>query len=696
MIGEVIGNYRIEAILGQGGMGVVYRAEHVTLGRAVAVKMLQPGISNDAAMVQRFFNEARAASTIDHPGIVEIFDFGTHTDGRAYIAMALLQGESLEGRLRRGGPLPPLLGASLLAQASSALAAAHARGIVHRDLKPDNLFLVPNEMMPDGLQVKLLDFGIAKLANDQSSFKTQTGALMGTPAYMSPEQCMGASDLDHRTDIYSLGCILFHVLTGRPPFTSDQGTGMLIAAHLRDEAPDVRALVPHVPEPLALLVRRCLQKDRTARFQTALEVRQALIDAGAHAPTQPGQYVPRAPSQMPTGERFTGAEAYGQTVAPTTETTNRSAAAQVVHGAPTQPPPGRSRAPLVLGVLGVLGAVGGVGAFLAMRGETNATTTTTTGSAALSSGSQAATTPAPAPAPPPPIDASEVATVAHDAAAEIAVAVEPCPDGQERTADTAGHCCWRDQAWSTAKARCIGVPRCPANTQKKGESCELVARAEKSPGPAQPETPETPSTPVQDGSTFTLAQTQVAPGHDLEFRFPARVASVPGDQAWVSISEVNTPATSYVTWAFVPDKASSVSLAVPLPPRTYEARLYTHYPKQSYNLVHRVTFTVAPTAEASPTVERFSLGAAKVAPGEQIQIAFPQPLIAAPGEKYWVTVVEPSAADSSYGAWEYVAPKARAARLPAPASPGTYQVRLHANYPRKATNVVFRALVTVE
>jgi serine/threonine-protein kinase len=237
-------------------MGVVYRADHVQLGRPAALKMLLPQLSSDPGIVQRFFNEARAASAIDHPGIVEIYDFGTHTDGRAYIVMALLKGESLDHRLV-SGPLPPLEGATIVAQVAGALAAAHARGIIHRDLKPDNIFLVPNELMPGGTQVKLLDFGIAKLGDDTvAGVKTQTGMMIGTPAYMSPEQCMGRADLDHRTDLYSVGCILFHVLCGRPPFLSDQGTGMMIAAHLRDAAPDPRSINPAIPGPLAAIVRR--------------------------------------------------------------------------------------------------------------------------------------------------------------------------------------------------------------------------------------------------------------------------------------------------------------------------------------------------------------------------------------------------------------------------------------------------------
>ena len=685
MIGEVIGNYRIESVLGQGGMGVVYRAQHVTLGRGVALKMLLPQISHDAGMVQRFFNEARASSTIDHPGIVEIHDFGTHHDGRAFIVMALLQGESLEGRLRRGGPLPPLLGASLLAQAASALSAAHARGIVHRDLKPDNLFLVPNEMMPDGLQVKLLDFGIAKLANDQSSFKTQTGALIGTPAYMSPEQCMGASDLDHRTDLYSLGCILFHVLVGRPPFTSDHGTGMLIAAHLRDVPPDVRSLDPRIPDSLAHIVARLLEKDPARRFQTALDVRAALVDAGAHAPTQPGPSVPRVvPAPTP---RFTGPEAYGLTTAPTgppppsAKTTTSGAAAQIVT-APT-----RRKAPLVVGLGIAIAGVVAVGVVLGSRGS-------------------ASKAPAPAVAAVPVTDAApdaapDAATMAlgvdaaTDAAAVLAVADE-CPAGQERTADTSGHCCWRDQAWSSAKNRCVGVPRCPSGTAPAGEGCAESTRApERLPDDIASRTPTLPSGEV---STFTLRTAVVSPGEQVLFVFPARAISTTSDRSWVAISPENSGPSSYVAWAYVDDNAGYAAVRAPLTPGAYKARLYTHFPKQPYNIAHEIAITVAVPAElaSDASAERFTLAATKVTSGARIDILFPSPLVAKPKEKYWVTVVPAGSSASLYQTWEYVAPKARSAKLTAPVNPGAYEVRLHGNYPTYATNVVHAVALTVE
>jgi serine/threonine-protein kinase len=265
VIGQVIGNYVIVSELGKGGMGMVYRAEHTKITRTVALKILLPQHSADPETVQRFFTEARAASSIDHPGTVEIYDFGIHPDGRAYLVMELLTGQSL-GQLLQHGPLPPLDAGAIVGQVVSVIAAAHARGIIHRDLKPDHIVLEPSETVPGGFQVKLLDFGIAKMIFEQGSGpKTQTGAMIGTPAYMSPEQCMGKSDLDHRTDLYAIGCILFHALCGRAPFTSEHGTGMLIAAHLRDAPPDPRSIDARIPPALAGIALRLLEKEPAAR-----------------------------------------------------------------------------------------------------------------------------------------------------------------------------------------------------------------------------------------------------------------------------------------------------------------------------------------------------------------------------------------------------------------------------------------------
>ncbi len=275
MIGAEVGSYRIVSKLGAGGMGVVYLAEHTLIGRKAAIKVLLPEFSRDEASLTRFFNEARSTALIRHAGLVDVFDFGYH-DGAAYIAMELLDGESLGARLRREQVLPAALAAALARQVAAAVGAAHARGIVHRDLKPDNVFLVPDPEVTVGLRVKVLDFGIAKLGGELGGVaRTTTGNLLGTPLYMSPEQCRGAGAVDHRADVYSLGCMLFEMLCGRPPFVL-AGVGELISAHMNDAPPRVATLAPGTPAELEALVMALLEKRPEARPQTMDEVVAAL------------------------------------------------------------------------------------------------------------------------------------------------------------------------------------------------------------------------------------------------------------------------------------------------------------------------------------------------------------------------------------------------------------------------------------
>jgi serine/threonine protein kinase len=212
----LLGNYRIVERLGEGGMGVVYIGRHETLGHRAVVKVLRLELSHNADMVQRFFNEAQAATAIRNPGIVQVFDFGTIPDGRAYLVMELLEGETLSARLEKR-QLDYRECCRIGRQVAKVLQAAHARGITHRDLKPDNLYLVRDDEVVGGERVKVLDFGIAKLAGEvhASRVKTRTGAIMGTPIYMSPEQCRGTGAVDARADIYSLGCILFEMTCAR-------------------------------------------------------------------------------------------------------------------------------------------------------------------------------------------------------------------------------------------------------------------------------------------------------------------------------------------------------------------------------------------------------------------------------------------------------------------------------------------------
>src|SRR5262245_47403924 len=274
-------------------MGVVYLGHHTLLGRRAAIKVLLPELSARGDIVNRFFNEARAVTTISDPGIVQVFDFGYHTDGSAYIVMEFIDGEPLDRRLARLGRLPVAEALRMCRQIAASLAAAHAQGIIHRDLKPENIYLVPDGEVASGERSKILDFGIAKLSDDNpGKLKTNTGALMGTPIYMSPEQCRGLADLDHRSDIYSLGCVLFHLLTGHPPFEGE-GMGDIIAAHIREPAPAPSSRSQDVSPSVDALVLRCLAKAPAERYQTMQELATAIgqILPYITSPAAPTQWV---------------------------------------------------------------------------------------------------------------------------------------------------------------------------------------------------------------------------------------------------------------------------------------------------------------------------------------------------------------------------------------------------------------------
>ena len=266
-------------------MGAVYEARHVELDRPAAIKALHPQVAASPDLVRRFLDEARAATKIEHPGIVQVFDVGKTDDGTAYIVMELLRGEALSDRLARVGRLDPAEAIRVVCQASDALAAAHRAGIVHRDLKPENLFVIEDSAVVGGERVKVLDFGIAKLVEPGGISHTGTNMLMGTPPYMSPEQCRGGKHVDVRTDVYSLGCILYQLVCGRPPFVYDSA-GELIAAHLHETPP--AATLYGAPPELEPIIARCLAKDRDARFASMDDLIAALRDPRPRpAPVQP-------------------------------------------------------------------------------------------------------------------------------------------------------------------------------------------------------------------------------------------------------------------------------------------------------------------------------------------------------------------------------------------------------------------------
>ncbi|HEX3477770.1 MAG TPA: serine/threonine-protein kinase [Kofleriaceae bacterium] len=290
MLGRSLGNYDVVSQIGEGGMGVVYLARHAMLGRAVAIKVLRAARS-DGDLVARLFNEARAATAVRHPAIVDVYDVGFLEDRRAYIVMEYLEGESLAARIRRG--CATVEATLIIVRAiARALQAVHARGIVHRDLKPDNVFLVPDPETPGRERVKILDFGIAKLREAPGSIgPTVTGTLLGTPIYMSPEQCRGDRTIDHRTDLYALGCVAYEMLCGQPPFAGD-APGDVIARHQYVEPAPLRRVRADVPAGVDRLVLRLLEKRRADRYRSAADVVRAIDGLLAPAAALAGDLLP--------------------------------------------------------------------------------------------------------------------------------------------------------------------------------------------------------------------------------------------------------------------------------------------------------------------------------------------------------------------------------------------------------------------
>lgn len=378
LAGQTIGNYKLVQQIGEGGMGVVYLAEHPVIGRKVAIKLLHPSVAKDAETVARFFNEARAIHLIAHPNIVEILDFGQTTDGQPYFIMEYLTGESLAERIARG-PVPPDEAVTIVSQICDALQAAHDKMIVHRDLKPHNVYLLAH----GGRQiVKILDFGVAKMSagwdasqSGGQSVKTRTGSLMGTPLYMSPEQCRGSGKLDHRTDIYSLAVILFEMLSGRPPFMAE-GIGELFAKHMLEPAPSLSEFAPRTPAHIVRAVARALSKNLEDRFASMKDFRDALSGHEALAvPSEPGS---RQATQKP-GAGPPGAGRPSATGGLASEHTTLSSMVSELDGdgaADGLGFPARSRKGPAIGIAALILVIAG-GAFFALRGGSRSSRTAT-------------------------------------------------------------------------------------------------------------------------------------------------------------------------------------------------------------------------------------------------------------------------------------------------------------------------------
>ncbi len=302
-VGEVLdGRYRLDAVLGMGGLGVVDRALHLGLERAVALKVLHADFAQHEEVLRRFAREARVLSTLDHPHVVRVLDFGAGAGG-AYLAMELLAGRTLADLLDEG-PLPIDLTFDVARQILEALTASHARGVLHRDLKPANVFLVDRE--GGGFAVKILDFGLAKMTDAESDGPrdatiTRMGSILGTPAYMSPEQ-VTSQPADARADVYSMGILLYEMLTGLCPFDAET-PAELMRAHLVEPVPEPASLRPglEVTDELAALLDRALAKKRAERFADA----RAMLDALVALPNPPARVTGSAPWPAPAGTAHT-------------------------------------------------------------------------------------------------------------------------------------------------------------------------------------------------------------------------------------------------------------------------------------------------------------------------------------------------------------------------------------------------------
>ena len=295
MIGRSVSNYEIRSLIGEGGMGWVYLAEHPIIGRKAAVKVLRRAFAEDDALVARFIEQTRAVNALRHPHIVDIIDVGRMDDGLPYLLMEYLEGETLRERLRRKLRLPLADVLSIIAPLASALTAAHDKKIVHADLKPENVFLA---LDGDAPRIKLLDFGVAGLRGDQSGSAKTGGALLGTPVYMSPEQCRGhGAELDARTDVYALGTMVYEMLCGRPPFQSEAQGEVFVMQLMLQPAPP-RSLLPELPAAVEAVILRALSKSPAERYLDTNELIWAL-ETAAVAPPEAATPAPGTPTPSP-------------------------------------------------------------------------------------------------------------------------------------------------------------------------------------------------------------------------------------------------------------------------------------------------------------------------------------------------------------------------------------------------------------
>jgi serine/threonine-protein kinase len=371
LVGRVLDErYRVIRRLGEGGMGAVYEGEHLLIRKRVAIKVLHPQFAASGDMIARFHQEAVAATAIGHPNIVEVNDLGRTPDGGIYMVLELLVGEDFAATIERAGGLPIGRAVRIVQRVCDAVQAAHDKGIVHRDLKPENIFLVERDGQRDF--VKVLDFGISKIQGGELSESgragTKTGSIVGTAYYMSPEQAQGKKSVDHRTDVWAMGVILFRALTGRYPF-DDESYPMLIVKICSESPRRVRDFRRDVPPELDAIVLRCLERDPSVRVQSCRELRTLLEpftadrahDSNALAATMAGgNLATPAPHPAPVRIETPGARTGPIATDPISASTTHDAVAPAERARSGIQPTTRSRSPwlAVMVVLVVLGAGG--------------------------------------------------------------------------------------------------------------------------------------------------------------------------------------------------------------------------------------------------------------------------------------------------------------------------------------------------
>jgi serine/threonine protein kinase len=464
-IGQLIeGKYRIVRLIGEGGMGAVYEGENVRIGKRVAIKVLHAGYTENKEVLQRFEREAQAAGRIGNEHILEVFDLGSFSNGDHYIVMELLDGEPLSSRIKRLTRVSPFELAPLTRQMLEGLQAAHDAGIYHRDLKPDNIFILRQRGgRPDF--VKIIDFGISKfqpLSGDGMKM-TRTGAVMGTPYYMSPEQASGSQEADHRSDLYSVGVIMFEAVTGQVPFEAATFNQLMFKIVLSD-VPRPESFVPDLDPAFASLISKAMARDVTQRFQTAKDFMDA-IDAwmkSGTAVTVPPTADPAAAALLPEGARVSAATL--QQLSGQGHGTRGNFSTSQVDAVPMK----KSNGALIFAIVGGVVLLGGGLAFALLGGQKGEPSAAAEPPPAVSAAPPpAAPAAAPAATPSPVIEPVATPSAAPPASASTPVAAAP--------------------AAPAAKPAAARAPSRPAPRP--------TSKAPASPAPAKPTAPKSPAAP---------------------------------------------------------------------------------------------------------------------------------------------------------------------------------------------------------